>query len=89
MITAIYPRVSSETQAQDETIQSQLATLRDYAQAHGYTVIEECPDDGYSGTTLNRPGLDRVRDLAAQGMIDAVLVLSPDRRRASLGAHEP
>src|SRR6516162_6876518 len=36
-------------------------------------------DEGYSGATLVRPGLERVRDLAAEGQIDAVLVYSPDR----------
>jgi site-specific DNA recombinase len=36
-------------------------------------------DDGYSGATLERPGLERVRDLAAEGQIQTVLVYSPDR----------
>ena len=36
-------------------------------------------DEGYSGATLIRPGLEKVRDLAAEGQIDAVLVHSPDR----------
>ena len=35
-------------------------------------------DDGYSGATLERPGLERVRDLAAEGQIEAVLD-APDR----------
>jgi site-specific DNA recombinase len=36
-------------------------------------------DEGYSGATLERPGLERVRDLAAEGQIQVVLVYSPDR----------
>ena len=36
-------------------------------------------DDGYSGAVLERPGLERVRDLAAEGRIDTVLVHAPDR----------
>ncbi len=36
-------------------------------------------DDGFSGARLERPGLEAVRDLAAEGRIEAVLVLSPDR----------
>ena len=36
-------------------------------------------DEGYSGATLLRPGLEAVRDLAATGQIAAVLVYSPDR----------
>ena len=40
-------------------------------------------DDGYSGATLERPGLERVRDLAAAGDIPVVLVHSPDRLSGS------
>ena len=36
-------------------------------------------DDGYTGAVLERPGLERVRDLAAEGRIDTVLVHAPDR----------
>lgn len=36
-------------------------------------------DEGYSGAVLVRPGLERLRDLAAQGELDVVLVYSPDR----------
>jgi len=79
MKVAIYARVSSESQPQEGTIQSQLEALRDHAKAQSFTIVEECLDDGYSGTNLVRPALDRVRDLAAQGLIEAVLVLSPDR----------
>jgi site-specific DNA recombinase len=79
MKVAIYARVSSENQAQQGSIESQLEALRVHAKAQGFTILEECLDDGYSGTNLVRPALDRIRDLAAQGLIEAVLVLSPDR----------
>ncbi len=36
-------------------------------------------DDGYSGATLVRPALERLRDLAASGAVDRVYVHSPDR----------
>jgi hypothetical protein len=36
-------------------------------------------DDGFSGATLARPGLDALRDRAMLGAIDEVLVLAPDR----------
>ena len=36
-------------------------------------------DEGYSGASLIRPGLEAVRDLAAEGHIEAVLIHSPDR----------
>ena len=78
---AIYTRVSSEQQKEGQTIESQVAALREYAQAEGYGVVDEWVfrDEGYRGATLVRPGLERVRDLAAEGQIEAVLVYGPDR----------
>src|SRR5229473_6551016 len=81
VIAAIYARVSSDRQREENTIASQTAALIDFARSHRYRVPDEWifEDEGYSGTTLVRPGLERVRDLAAQGQVDAVLVYSPDR----------
>lgn len=79
MNIAIYARVSSETQAKEGTIQSQLEALREFAKVNNHQIVIECLDDGYSGTELNRPGLDQMRDIAGEGLIEAVLVLSPDR----------
>src|SRR5437016_10023542 len=78
---AIYTRVSSDRQKEDHTIASQTAALIEYAQTHGYAVPPEWTfqDEGYSGATLVRPGLEALRDLAAEGQIAAVLVYSPDR----------
>jgi site-specific DNA recombinase len=78
---AIYARVSSDKQKEEHTISSQTAALRDFAREQGFHVPDEwvIEDEGYSGATLVRPGLERVRDLAAEGQIDAVLVYSPDR----------
>jgi site-specific DNA recombinase len=78
---AIYARVSSDQQKEEKTIASQTATLVAYARQEGYTVPEEWifEDEGYSGANLVRPGLERVRDLAVAGEIQAVLALSPDR----------
>lgn len=78
---AIYTRVSSERQKEEQTIASQTALLREYAQESGYTVPEEWifQDEGYSGALLVRPGLEYLRDLAAEGQIEAVLVYAPDR----------
>jgi site-specific DNA recombinase len=78
---AIYARVSSDQQKEQHTIASQTAALIDYAQANGYTVPPEWvfQDEGYSGAILVRPGLEALRDLAAEGQIRAVLVYSPDR----------
>jgi len=78
---AIYARVSSARQAKDETIGSQLAALREHAAASRLDLPEEWvfADEGHSGATLVRPGLEALRDLAAQGCLDVVLVHSPDR----------
>ena len=87
MKVAIYARVSTEKQAQEGTIESQLVALREYADANAYEILEECIDDGYSGTNLVRPGLDHLRDLAQQGLIAAVVMLSPDRLAAQPFPH--
>ncbi len=78
---AIYARVSSERQKEERTISSQTEALKEYAQAGGYIVLPEWifQDEGYSGSTLQRPGLEHLRDLAAGGQIEALLVYSPDR----------
>lgn len=80
-IAAIYARVSSEQQRETNTIASQTASLVEFAQNHDLEVPKEWvfEDEGYSGATLERPGLERVRDLAAEGQIQAVLVYAPDR----------
>jgi len=78
---AIYARVSSDQQREQNTIGSQTAALREYAQTHQLTVPPEWvfEDEGYSGSLLVRPGLERLRDLAAEGAIETVLVHGPDR----------
>ena len=78
---AIYARVSSEQQAQQCTITSQVADLRERILADGLSLEEELSfvDDGHSGSTLARPALERLRDVAYAGGIDRVYVHSPDR----------
>ena len=78
---AIYARVSSARQKKDQTIGSQTAALREHARQLGVELPEEWvfEDEGHSGATLVRPALEALRDLAAQGCIDVVLVYSPDR----------
>src|SRR5690349_2498056 len=80
-MAAIYARVSSEQQREENTIASQTASLIEFAQSHDLEVPKEWvfEDEGYSGATLERPGLEHVRDLAAEGQIQVVLAYSPDR----------
>ena len=78
---ALYARVSSDRQKENHTISSQVAALVEYADNHGYLVPPEWrfQDEGYSGATLLRPGLEALRDLSAAGHIQAALIFSPDR----------
>jgi len=78
---AIYARVSSARQKEQETIGSQTAALRAHAEQLGLDVPEQWvfQDDGHSGATLVRPALERLRDLVCQVPVDVVLVYSPDR----------
>jgi site-specific DNA recombinase len=55
--------------------------LKEYIQSQEWTLLPEHEyiDDGISGARLDRPALDRLRDAARRGEVDAVVILSPDR----------
>jgi site-specific DNA recombinase len=78
---ALYARVSSDQQAEDGTIASQVTALEERLDRDGLAIEPELRflDEGYSGSTLVRPALERLRDLAAAGAIDRLYVHSPDR----------
>lgn len=78
---ALYARVSSERQASDLTIASQVDALKARIAGEGLAVEESLCflDEGYSGETLLRPALERLRDAAFSGAVDVVYVHSPDR----------
>ena len=77
---AIYARVSSDRQKRSRRSQPDQRAARIRRRAR-YLVPDDWvfEDEGWSGATLVRPGLERVRDLAAQGQIESLLVYSPDR----------
>jgi site-specific DNA recombinase len=81
MRTAIYVRVSTQRQAQTQTIEQQVERLKVHIVEQGWLLEAEqiYRDDGYSGAKLNRPGLDSLRDHAALAEFDLVLVTAPDR----------
>src|SRR6478736_940494 len=81
MRVAFYARVSTQRQAQADGIAQQLERLQGHALAQGWTVAAEdiFRDDGYSGASLKRPGLERLRDRAALCALDRVLITAPDR----------
>lgn len=78
---ALYARVSTDKQEREETVASQGDLLRQTAAARGYEILpgNVFIDDGVSGTRLDRPALERLRDLAAEGAFEVVLVTAPDR----------
>ena len=73
---AIYARVSGEQQAKDDTIASQLEAVTQRVASDALECAPELCflDDGYSGDILARPGLERLRDQAAAGVIDRLYV---------------
>jgi site-specific DNA recombinase len=80
-MVAIYARVSSEQQSIAHTTRSQLAALRERVAEDAVSLTEQETfiDDGFSGATLVRPALERLRDVVAAGGIDRLSVQAPDR----------
>lgn len=78
---ALYARVSSDRQADEGTVASQVEALRQRIAADGHQLDPEMSflDEGSSGSTLLRPALERLRDQAAAGTLDCLYVLDPDR----------
>src|SRR3712207_1688315 len=80
----LYARVSTDEQARSGySLAQQIEALRAYAAREGYEDLEEVVDPGQSGATLERPGMDRVRDLVAAGGVS--VVLAQDRDRFEIG----
>jgi len=81
MQIAAYARVSTQRQAQFQTIEQQLERLLAHAEAQGWDLPPErmYRDDGHSGASLRRPGLDRLRDAVASARLDRILITAPDR----------
>src|SRR5215208_2759440 len=76
----LYARVSTEEQARSGySLAQQLEALREYAAREGYEILEEVQDPGQSGANLERPGMDRVRDIVAAGGVSVVLAQDRDR----------
>lgn len=82
MVTvSLYARVSSGKQAQENTIASQVAAIEKQISMDGYRLLREHEfiDNGYSGSNLVRPGLEKLRDKVIEGEIDKIYIHSPDR----------
>jgi site-specific DNA recombinase len=83
---AIYARVSTEEQTKKFGLDVQLSELRSAAKARGYFLDSsmEFIDDGYSGSYLDRPALNRLREAVAAGEVDVILIYDPDRLARNL-----
>lgn len=81
MRMALYARVSTQRQAQAQTVEQQVERLTGHARQQGWDVLPDqvFRDDGYSGASLRRPGLDHLRDRAAARSLDLVVITAPDR----------
>src|SRR3954464_12723088 len=79
-------RVSTERQERLQTIDSQLAALRAWYADHGHALAGEhvFRDEGYSGSRLDRPGLDALRDAVRDGAVGIVAVLTPRSPRPQI-----
>ena len=76
----LYARVSTDEQARSGySLAQQIEALKDYAGREGYEILEEVVDPGQSGASLERPGMDRVRDLVSAGSVAVVLAQDRDR----------
>src|SRR5215218_1271884 len=75
----LYARVSSDDQVRGYSLDQQIGALREWASGEGYEVLEDVRDEGWSGAYMERPGLDRVRDLVEAGGVDVVVAQDADR----------
>ncbi len=72
----LYLRLSKDDERQGESlsIENQRIILRKYAEEHGFQIYDEYIDDGVSGTTFDRPNVQRLLDDAKTGVINTILV---------------
>jgi site-specific DNA recombinase len=82
---ALYGRVSTEDQVERYGLASQLTELRELAARRGYEVVGTFVDEGISGATLDRPGLEKVRELVRHRAVDVVLAHDLDRLTREVG----
>ena len=75
----LYARVSTDAQQKEGTIESQVLELKRQIAAAGDVLVREYVDDGYSGSLLDRPGLEALRRDVRTPLFDAVYFLDTDR----------
>ncbi len=78
-LTAIYARVSTARQEDEQTIKTQLDAVNELIQKRDFKLVTEYKDEGWSGDILARPALDKLRQDAKAKMWQVVVVYDPDR----------
>ncbi len=78
-VIAVYGRVSTSHQENEGTIETQLLAVREFAQKNNCNIVKEYLDDGWSGDSIIRPGLDQLRMDVKRKIWEAVLMYDPDR----------
>lgn len=75
-IAGLYMRLSQEDERTGESlsIENQRQMLRRYAEENDFEIYDEYIDDGISGTTFNRPEVQRLLDNAKTGTINTIIV---------------
>jgi len=79
MRVALYPRVSGHEQEDNYSIPEQIKRMKAYCEARGWTVYKIYTDSGFTGSNLNRPGLQQLIKDAETGKFNMVLVYKLDR----------
>ncbi len=75
----LYARVSSDGQQKEGTIESQIVELKKQITAAGHELVKEYIDDGITGTTLDRPALEQLRQDAKANLFDRIYFHAADR----------
>lgn len=78
-LAAIYARVSTARQEEEQTIKTQLSAVNELVQKSGLNVVEKYIDEGWSGDVLARPALDKLRQDAKAKLWQVVVIYDPDR----------
>jgi len=78
MRACLYARVSSAKQEEGTSLDGQIRRMREHAQQNGYVIVDEIREV-HTGIDPDRPGLNRLRELAGRGEIDTIVVFALDR----------
>ena len=79
MRVALYPRVSGHEQEDNYSIPEQIERMKKYCEARDWMVYKIYTDSGFSGSNMDRPGLQEMIKDAGTGKFEMVLVYKLDR----------